>query len=243
MQHRFPKATVYSPDTIELQTIPGCWEAYQGLSKLEFEVCRVSGAKIIIAPEKVKMFECAPAALRAELRAVLDLHSKEHENALKFMESSGAGGDPEQDDPRSFNEDDPKEEEDYTGMQTFTSEEDMKAGGVVVMAEAKMHGFHAVRMLRDSENRVWLVARADSMVVPKWSILGGYGAGKTREAGAAGEDDAKNPTHFRLPKEDRTAIVLNSKQPDEQLNEDDCFGKGPETLYKVSRGEPESREH
>ena len=88
------------------------------------------------------------------------------------------------DDPRPNEPEDDAEGAEVSGGfkgQTHKSEEELKQSGVEIQAEAKMHGLHSVKMLRDIANRIWLVANGDNVTVPKWTIVGSYGSGRWRD--------------------------------------------------------------
>ena len=105
---------------------------------------------------------------------------------------------------------------------------------VEVTAETKAQSLPTLRMLMDAKNNIYLVATADSMTLPKWSVLGSYGAGKAREV-VPDEDDSKPAIPFGLPHGDRTAIIVNTTGPKEDAPEEDLDFNAPTTLYKATK--------
>ena len=192
----FPKAAVFTPEPHKLQAIPGCFEAYQGISKLELQVCRVNATgHIKIAPEMVQQFHGAGDLIKREAKALQDNQSKEVENLLLHMMTDQGAPQEGVEDPRPIEqaEDDPEGTKDSDGQKslTFKSEEELKQSGVDIQADAKMHGMHSVKMPRDSTNRIWLVASQDSLTVRKGSIVGSYGAGKVCEVAVEAMTDGQ----------------------------------------------------
>ena len=179
-------ATVFVPAQSDLIAIPGCHEAYLGITKLEFQVCRVAATgHIKIVPEKSQQFHGASDLIKSEARALEENHTREFEHLLiDMMTDQGTNQDNIGEDPRPHEpEIDPEDEEGTNGFkgQTFKSEEDLKKNGIEIQAEAKMHGLHSVKMLRDKANRIWLVAAGDNVTVPRWTIVGSYGSGRWRD--------------------------------------------------------------
>ena len=224
-------AKVFTPEPFELQAIPGCYEAYLGLHKLELKVCRVdSQGHVKIAPEKLAEFIGADPAVKKATQALEDYHDKEIQNLLLDImkdEKEGAA------DPRPEEEAQPLEEAPLMANGTFKSVEDLKASGVTIKAETKMYGMHTVRMLRDSTDRIWAVADQDSQALPKGTILGSFGAGKVREVPLESMIVGRH-VGFDLPLGDRTPIIL-SKKASKEDDEEDIGSKLPDTLYKATK--------
>ena len=64
--------------------MPGAYEAWKGLSSLEFKVCVVRGPKVIIHPEKLAAFQHAPLSISEEVRGLEREHSS-YEDLLAFL--------------------------------------------------------------------------------------------------------------------------------------------------------------
>ena len=64
---KHPLDSIPAPDESVLKEVPGAYEAWKGLSSLEFRVCTVRGPKIIIHPEKLAAFQHAPLSISEEV--------------------------------------------------------------------------------------------------------------------------------------------------------------------------------
>ena len=233
MKPVYPRATVFVPESYQLQAIPGCYEAYQGLGKLQLQVCRVtSTGHIKINPEKAQEFTGAGDLIKRKAKALEEYHAKEIENLLIHMMSNRETDLDGIDDPRHI-EDVDKDSKDGAldgQAKTFASVEELKSE-VDIQVEAKMHSMHTVKMLRDSTLQVWGLATKDTTTVPKGSILGAYGSGKVREVPPESLIDGRH-VPFCLPLGDRTPIILCKNTGKEDADED-IGSKAPETLYKT----------
>ena len=234
-----PKAVVSTPDPEDLKALPGCFEAYLGISKLNLEVCRISGSRVPIAPEQLQQFQSAPNNIQMELKALEDHHKTEVEGLLTRMESTGTQDD---DDPRLHTEPPEEDPEGDDGAprtpqsfssKEFTSEEDLRKE-VEVTAEARAQGLHSLRMLRDAKNNIYLVATADDMTLPKWTLLGSYGAGKSREVSPQ-EDNSGPGITFGLPLGDCTPVMVSATGLKEDAQEEELDFTAPTTLYKATK--------
>jgi hypothetical protein len=210
-----------------------------GLARLELEACRVNNAKVTLAPERVGFFGNAPLHVREEVSQMQADHVREYESLLTDLASQpateGADGD-----PRHGNHEEeggPNEEPhgDWA-MQTMESEAILKSAEEI-KGESRTSGAHGVRMLKDAKGQVWLISSSDAITVPKWTILGGYGAGKKRILGT-GEEAHRCTMPFQLYLGDRTPIILSGKPLQQTEGEDECGGGVPDTLYKVAGGHP-----
>ena len=149
---------VATPSPEDFAGLPGCAEAYWGLAKLPLALCSVSGSKIIIPEATCAQFNGAPASVRAEIEKLKNHHTNAFENLLVDMMVVS------EDDPR-IDPDAPEEEEDTPDL-VFESEEELKRQ-VQIKSEAKAQWLHSVRMLRDDEDNVYLLATADTVTLPK----------------------------------------------------------------------------
>ena len=229
----FPAPLVNPVDTTQLKAIPGCLEAYNGIKQLDFSVCRVTSNGLVkIAPEKLQEFNSANDAVKKAAQEIEKNHIAEFESLLVHMMSEGVNLEDDGDNRHNTNPPEP----DPLGQkadETFPSLEELKKSGVEIKGLTKLHGLHSVQMLRDGSNKIWLLAPKDSVVVPKGTILGGYGSGRVREVP---KDDMKVGVHvpFELPHGDRTLIILCKTKDAEE--DDVTSTKAPETLYKVAKG-------
>ena len=224
------KAAAVAPEPYELQKVPGCYEAYQGITRLDLKVCRVTpGGLAKIAPEKLQEFSGANDLIKQEIKAIEEDHVKEIENLLIDLSLSDKAKLPEgMDDPRHNEEENPQPEDTFDN-ETFDSEESLKKA-VDIQVETKMHGMHTVRVLRDSSNRIWALSSQDSATVPKTTLIGSYGTGKCKETDLENVNGRYVP--FELPLGDRTPIIISSKVSTND-DEEDINSKLPETLYKA----------
>lgn len=231
------KATVCSPEPQQLQAIPGCYQAYHGLTKLEWEICRMTPTGLIkIAPEKMMEFNGANDLVKKTAKELETDHVKNYESLLIHMMTDNTKPTQPGADPRQHEEEGQEVEvpEGDSPETTFKSEEDLKKA-VDIVAEAKMFGMHNVRMLRSASGQVWAVCNKDNQAVPKHTIMGAYGAGKVREI-PEGAMTAGRHVPFDLPLGDRTPIILAKKAPKEEHDEDDSIDfKVPETVYKATK--------
>ena len=134
---------------------------------------------------------------------------------------------PTQEDPEG---DDESAQSSFTKM--FASEEALRKE-VEVTAEARAQGLHSLRMLRDAKNSIYLVATADDMTLPKWTILGSYGAGKTREGSPS--DGRQVGITFSLPLGDCTPVMVSATGLKEDAQEEELDFTAPTTLYKATK--------
>ena len=199
------------------------------------EVCRISGAKVPIAPEHLQQFQSAPNDIQMELKALEDHHKKEIEGLLTRVESMSVQDD---DDPRLLSEptqedpdgDDESARSSFTKM--FASEEALRKE-VEVTAETRAQGLYSLRMLRDDKHSIYLVATADTTTLPKWTILGSFGAGRAREVQG---DNSWPGLTFGLPLGDCTPIMVSASGPKEDAPEEELdFSNAPTTLYKATK--------
>ena len=149
------------------------------------------------------------------------------------MESTATQDDPE--DPRhlSGSPEEGHEGEDRTfAPKTFASEQDLRKE-VEVTAEARAQGLHSLRMLRDAKNNIYLVATADDTTLPKWTIVGSYGAGKAREGSYA--DGRQVGITFSLPLGDCTPVMVSATGLKEDAQEEELDFTAPTTLYKATK--------
>ena len=116
----------------------------------------------------------------------------------------------------------------------FESEEELKRQ-VQIKSEAKAQWLHSVRMLRDDADNVYLLATADTVTLPKWSVLGSFGSGKVREVNTEADVD-REKVEFFLPRGDRTPIMVSAKPCNDPEKEDEALqSSAPTTLYKATK--------
>ena len=169
-----PLDTVPPPSEEVLKEIPGALEAWKGLSALDLKVCVVRGPKIIISPEKLATFQHAPLSISEEVRA-LEVKHKDFEDRLSFMASpAGPVKDPATD-PREEPNPEGGAPEDLPTMDSLAALEAHAPG----LLQNQSAGDKHVTMLKDDRRReVWLLSKHSDHILPKGTILGGFGSGQ-----------------------------------------------------------------
>ena len=197
-----PLDSVPQPAEDVLKQTPGAFEAWKGLSSLDLKVCVIRGPKIVIAPEKLAEFQHAPLSISEEVRN-LEAKHQEFEDMLAFMASpiKPNAADPQMD-PRDKPEDNtPPESSDYVTMESLVALEAFAPG----LIENQCSGDKHVTMYKDEKRKeVWLLSKTDDHIVPKGTILGGFGSGQM----SARKNDKIDCVPWTLPDGDKTYVQL-----------------------------------
>ena len=93
---KHPLDSIPAPDESVLKEVPGAYEAWKGLSSLEFRVCTVRGPKIIIHPEKLAAFQHAPLSISEEVGRLEQEH-RQYEDLLAFLSTASMPNETEED--------------------------------------------------------------------------------------------------------------------------------------------------
>jgi hypothetical protein len=196
-----PLGSVPQPNEDVLKQTPGAYEAWQGLSKMDLKVCVVRGPKITISPEKLAEFQHAPLSISEEVRR-LEAEHREYEERLAFMASASTKPEPESD-PRPGNGDD-KPKADSTAYVTMASLAALEAFAPGLIENQCTSNKH-VSMYKDEKRReVWLLSRGDDHIMPKGTVLGGYGGGQMSGRKA----DRLECVPWCLPDGDKTYVQI-----------------------------------
>ena len=200
---RQPLDKVPPPAEDVLKETPGALEAWKGLSALDFKVCAVRGSKIVIAPEKLAAFQHAPLSISEEVRHLETKH-REYEDMLAFLAvSPNPNPDGAEKDPRENDIAEPPKTqgEDYVTMESMSALEAFAPGLIEQQAAGDKH----VIMYKDDKRKeVWLLSKNDDHIVPKGTILGGFGSGQM----GARKQERMDCVPWSLPAGDKTYVQL-----------------------------------
>jgi len=93
---KHPLDSIPAPDESVLKEVPGAYEAWKGLSSLEFRVCTVRGPKIIIHQRKLAAFQHAPLSISEEVGRLEQEH-RQYEDLLAFLSTASMPNETEED--------------------------------------------------------------------------------------------------------------------------------------------------
>ena len=231
-----PESEVPEPTEDELRKIPGVLEAYQGIGKLELQICTVVGSKVIIRQDKLKQFDTASYEALAQLAILKGKHQKQYENAFRGKDKGKDTGEqdgnaPTGGDNESRIDNDPvplMDDDDVTkDLVEFESLEALKAHAQI-SSECKS-AIKAVTLLRDDQKQtVYAVAKNEDIVISKGTNVGGVGGGQILDSAA----DMIKVVPWSLPEGDKTWVQLTKKGDED--TEDKCkFVSG--SLYSILR--------
>ena len=209
---RQPLDSVPDPDEALLKETPGAYEAWKGLSSLDLKVCVVRGPKIVVAPEKVSEFQHAPLSISEEVRRLEEHHTKEFEDCLAYMAIGGSVV--EEVDPRpSAN---PEGDTPPVDLPKFDSLAALEAHAPNLLTCQAAADKHVTLLKDDARKEVWMLAKNDDHIVPKHTLVGGYGGGQVGPR----KLDRSDVVPWHLPNGDKTYIQLQvgpeSEDPAEQ---------------------------
>jgi hypothetical protein len=234
-----PMDARFQVDQEKLKELPGCYEAWKGITKLDdtLKVCKLQAKKFAIAPELLAEFQSAPAPVAEALRAL----QEEHENSCAdllahLVEDPNKHADEE--DPRvTASEADPKEDDEAgrpsPSLAVWESEEALRKE-VTVVSEAKASGDRNVLMLRDDKHNVYLLAR-EQHLLKKHTILGSVGAGKMQDTKSDSQNKAKI-IPFRLEEGDRSVVALIKSATNPEDGDDTTGNQSVGTVYTTVKG-------
>ena len=171
---KHPIDTVPDPDEATLKQIPGAYEALKGLQALEFKACVVRGGKVVIAPEKLAVFQQAPHTI-SNIIGELEKEHLKHADLLSFMESQPSAP---VSDPRTNPEvsEDEEESPDWMTLESEAAFMDKFKGDAITTHTAM--GEKTVHLLRnETKGELWLLSKQDNITLPPWVCLGGFGSG------------------------------------------------------------------
>ena len=218
-----PIDSVPDPDEAVLKATPGAYEAWKGLSALEFKMCVVRGPKIVIAPEKVAEFQHAPLSISEEVRALEREHGQ-FEDLLSFMATAiQPGSTGEGEDPRDPQGEDKTETQEFIKFESLAA---LEAHAPNMVEHGAMGDKHVTMLKDDQRGEVWVIAKGDDHILPKATCLGGYGGGNLLPRNLASSDVVA----FVLPNGDKTTVQI-------VLGSDDDSKAKPKTgtLYSLSK--------
>ena len=207
-----PADVVPAPDEHTLRMVPGAYEAWKGLSALEFKVCHVRGPKIAISPEKLAEYQNAPLHISENVKTLETKHL-EYEGLLQHM-ACGEPAPAAEADPRP-NVDQPEPSPLADGppadLITFESEEALKVHAKKTEEVTAMNDKH-VTMIKDMVNKViYFVARQDNHIMPANTVVGGFGGGILADRNLS----SVQVIPFILLKGDRSQVQLQTGGEDE----------------------------
>lgn len=212
-------------DILKLKEIPGAFEAYQGLHKLDFKVCEVRSGEIIVSPAVVAEFSTSPPSIKGQFTALQEEMSATYQMSLKGLwkePTSTPGPQPEETrpllDPRPSNPtaDDPPAES--PTLKVFDSLEDLESK-VKIISKTKAFDDRNVTVLEDDQGQFYLLSADGDCILHPGRRLGGVGSGKVQ---AGPPEDAVVQVQFQLPEADKTLIEVllsNGTNADAEENE------------------------
>ena len=213
---KYPAQSVPDPDEDVLKKTPGAYEAWKGLSELPLKVCKVSGAKVVIDPEKLQQFTHAPADLSDELHE-LELQHKAYEEKLAFMADDDIRKGEGADDPRP--DDDPKpvdpEKEGATEWVKFDTLEALRNHAPSLTSHPAM-GDKQVTLLRDDKRgELWVMSKDGDHTLNKNIVLGGFGSGSLKPRDLMDDSSDTQGVPFGLQNGDKTYVEVITGVDDE----------------------------
>ena len=173
---------------------------------MDLKVCVVRGSRLIISPEKVAEFQHASLSISEEVRRLEAAHH-EYEDRLGFMASAITFSEP-QVDPRPVNDNDNTSKADsaaYVTMESLAALEAFAPG----LLENQCASDKRVCMYNDEKRQeVWLLSKGDNHIMPKGSIMGGYGGGHM----SARKADRFDGVPWCLPDGDKTYVQVATRE-------------------------------
>lgn len=155
-----------------LKTMPGVWEAHQGLTALQekLKVCTVSGSKVIVAPTSITKFQAAPPHIRDEVNRLVRQHEDDCADLLKTLLSGQTSTNP---DDAEVQDPEPAPAPD---LLQYDSLESLKSSVTIVgSCEAAER---SVQLLADDKGSLYALAVKENTCIKKHTKLGSVGSGK-----------------------------------------------------------------
>ena len=237
-----PQTDPPEPTEDELRLTPGALDAYRGMGKLEFKVCSLSGSKIIIRTDKLKQFGTAGFETITALAELQTKHTARYESAFRSMDTGKKGpvskkGDTDESDVRILadsrsdskaTEQAPDGDECAQNLVEFESMEALKAHAAI-SAECKSAAKGVMLLLDDRKKTVYVVAKAEDIILSKGTMLGGIGGGHILDS----DDTKTKAVPWTLPEGDKTWIQLAKTKGEDDGDDKSRFVSG--TLYSIIR--------
>jgi hypothetical protein len=228
--HPADMAALSPADVEKLKAIPGVYEAYQGLGKLQLKACVVHGSKVSINPTVLAEFGTAPPSIRDKLQLLEQEHQANYETLLKDMATEEPDG--VIDDPRVDETANPNTGTATTDLPTYDSLAALKAA-VEIVNETKSFDDKAVTILEDKLGAFYLLAKEDNHIVKRATRLGSVGSGRLAPAEA---EARTNIVPFSLPNGDKTLIEVQLTTGGAEAEAEDTGGKFQRgTLYMMMK--------
>ena len=236
-----PTEVVPPPSDEELKRVPGGLLAYKGLSALSFKACVLRGSGIKLNPEKLGQFAMIGLAMSEELERLKREHETEYEekllrvveltmpasqaptplpSPLPLLDGRGDGQEPN-----------PDGEGESPALVEFESLDALKGlANITVEVKSAVKG---LTLFKDEGRKVMYgMAKADDLVVPNGTHLGGVGGGNLIDKNV----DTMTAVPWVLPKGDQTWVQLNREKGD---GADDAGERQPKftsgSLYAILR--------
>ena len=146
-----------------MNTIPGVWEAYEGLKSWEpsLKACVVSGSSVCFSPLKKAEFSSAPPSIKEALEALEKRHKENFQNLLQGkLQASPSGSSepaPSTVDPRLAAENEPVNDA-AEELPSFANEAAVKEKYNITV-ESKMFGSAQARILVSDGGHAFLVPK------------------------------------------------------------------------------------
>ena len=169
--------------------------------------------------KKLATFQHAPLSISEEVRA-LEVKHKDFEDRLLFMASpAGPVKDPVKDPREEPNPEGPAPE--Y--LPTMDSLAALEAHVPGLLQHQSGGDKHVVMLKDDQRQEVWLLSKHSDHIVPKGTILGGFGSGQL----TAGKPERADCVPWCLVDGDKTYVQLTSSEE----NDTRRLRSGPSTLW------------
>ncbi len=224
-------------DAEELKQVPGAYEAYKGLTSLNFLVCKVFGSKVIIDPIQVAEFQNCPPSVRLRLEHL----QKEHEtNCASMLSCLSSSTEVEKsEDPRptmsepgstgSTEAAGAQPAEDGPSPATAYDTEDALKQAKNIVGEVKAMNNAALSLLLDSEGALYGISKNANLTLTKGTVLGSVGHGRITDA-----DPTKTTSQvpYALSEADKSLVELAEREQEQDL---DAAPGQRGTLYMIAK--------
>ena len=224
---KHPLDSIPAPDESVLREVPGAYEAWKGLSSLEFRVCTVRGPKIIIHPEKLAAFQHAPLSISEDV-SCLEREHRQYEDLLAFLSTASMPNETEED-PRP--DVTTGAEEAGTGAPPteyakFESIDALHAHAPGLIEQVATGDKHVTMLKDDVRGEIWFLSKNDHHIVPKYTIMGSYGSGTLGPRNLA----ISEAVPFCLGQGDKSMVQIITSAEEDSKSKPKCG-----TLYLLAK--------